>query len=105
MPGDPRAGFAPGRAHAGGVRSGRVGLAAEEGADAGAAAGAELRERHRLTPREIEVARLVAQGLSNEEVAERLRVSFFTARNHVERVLPKLGAANRACVGGVLMGS
>ena len=65
---------------------------------------AELRERHRLTPREIEVARLVAQGLSNEEVAERLRVSFFTARNHVERLLAKLGAGSRSRVGALLRG-
>ena len=65
---------------------------------------AELRERHHLTPREIEVARLVAQGLSNEELAERLQVSFFTARNHVERLLSKLGAGSRSRVGAMLRG-
>jgi DNA-binding CsgD family transcriptional regulator len=53
---------------------------------------AEARERFGLTAREIEVARLVAEGLTNQELADRLGVSFFTARNHVERLLPKLGA-------------
>ena len=65
----------------------------------------EVRARFGLTPREVEVARLLAEGLTNQELAERLGVSFFTARNHVERLLPKLGAANRACVGGALIGA
>jgi DNA-binding CsgD family transcriptional regulator len=66
---------------------------------------AELRARFGLTTREVEVARLLAEGLTNQQLADRLGVSFFTARNHVERLLPKLGAANRARVGGVLMGA
>jgi DNA-binding CsgD family transcriptional regulator/PAS domain-containing protein len=57
---------------------------------------AELRDRFGLTTRELEAARLVAEGLSNQAIAERMGVSFFTARNHVERLLGKLGAANRA---------
>jgi DNA-binding CsgD family transcriptional regulator len=62
----------------------------------------ELRSRYGLSAREIEVARLVASGLSNQEVAEKLGVSYFTARNHVERVLAKLGVGNRSRVGAVL---
>jgi DNA-binding CsgD family transcriptional regulator len=62
----------------------------------------ELRSRFGLSAREIEVARLVANGLSNAEVAERLGVSYFTARNHVERLLSKLGVGNRSRVGAVL---
>ena len=62
----------------------------------------ELRGRYGLSAREIEVARLVASGLSNQEVAEKLGVSYFTARNHVERVLAKLGVGNRSRVGAVL---
>jgi len=64
----------------------------------------ELRARFALTAREVEVARLVAQGLSNQEIADRLGVSFFTARNHVERLLVKLGVGNRARVSVVLSG-
>jgi DNA-binding CsgD family transcriptional regulator/PAS domain-containing protein len=63
---------------------------------------AELRSRFSLSAREVEVARLVASGLSNQEVAEKLGVSRFTARNHVERVLAKLGVGNRSRVGAVL---
>jgi len=63
---------------------------------------AELRARFGLTARELEVAFHVAEGLSNQSLAETLGVSFFTARNHVERVLTKLGAQNRAQVGALL---
>jgi DNA-binding CsgD family transcriptional regulator len=62
----------------------------------------ELRSRYGLSAREVEVARLVASGLSNNEVAAQLGVSYFTARNHVERVLAKLGVGNRSRVGAVL---
>lgn len=55
-----------------------------------------------LTPREIQVARLIAEGLSNTEIAERLGVKFFTARNHVERTLAKLGVPSRHRVGPLL---
>jgi DNA-binding CsgD family transcriptional regulator len=61
-----------------------------------------LRTEYGLTTREIEVARLVAAGLSNNEIAERLGVRFFTARNHVERTLAKLGVTSRHRVGPLL---
>ena len=65
---------------------------------------ADLRERFSLTAREVEVARLVASGLSNQALAERLGVSFFTARNHVERLMGKMGAMNRAHIGALVRG-
>ncbi|MFL5576361.1 MAG: response regulator [Gemmatimonadaceae bacterium] len=63
---------------------------------------AELRERYGLTDRQIAVARLVAEGCTNAEVAERLGVSFYTARNHAEQVMLKLGVPNRSSVGPLL---
>jgi DNA-binding CsgD family transcriptional regulator len=51
-----------------------------------------------LSARELEVARLVAQGLSNREIAERLIISKWTADNHVANILRKLNVARRAQV-------
>jgi DNA-binding response OmpR family regulator len=77
--------------------------------DAGAAGGtpaplsdAELRARFDLTERQVSVARLLAEGLSNAEVAVRLGVTENTARNHTEHVMRKLGTSKRARVGPIL---
>ena len=55
-------------------------------------------ERSPLTDRELEVAALVAEGLTNKEVAARLRLSVRTAENHLLNVMNRLGLDNRAQV-------
>jgi DNA-binding NarL/FixJ family response regulator len=49
-----------------------------------------------LTPRELQVARLLAGGCTNKEIAARLVISQRTAEGHVERILTKLSFSSRA---------
>jgi DNA-binding NarL/FixJ family response regulator len=49
-----------------------------------------------LSTREAEVARLVAEGLTNRQIADRLVISERTAQNHVQHILTKLGFTTRS---------
>jgi two-component system, NarL family, nitrate/nitrite response regulator NarL len=62
--------------------------------DAGSPLGPAL-QRPQLSPREREVLSLVADGCDNAQIAGRLYVSSSTVKNHVARVLDKLGVDNR----------
>jgi NarL family two-component system response regulator LiaR len=48
-----------------------------------------------ITPRELEILQLIAEGLSNKEIAERVFVSENTVKTHSSRVFDKLGARRR----------
>jgi DNA-binding CsgD family transcriptional regulator len=48
-----------------------------------------------LTSREHQIARLVASGSSNQEIAARLKISEQTVKNHVQSIFRKLALANR----------
>ncbi len=53
-------------------------------------------DRDHLTARELEVLSLIAAGLSNAQIADRLVIAPKTAEHHVGRVLAKLGVRSRA---------
>ena len=55
-----------------------------------------------LSARERQLARLIATGLTNREIAEQLGLSVFTVRNEVVRILRKLKAKNRTQIAFVV---
>jgi DNA-binding CsgD family transcriptional regulator len=56
-------------------------------------------DRHGLTPRELEVLRLVAAGRSNRQIAEQLVISEHTVARHVQNILAKLAVPTRTAAG------
>jgi DNA-binding CsgD family transcriptional regulator len=70
------------------------------------ATGATIRRRDqvaidRLTPQELQIARLAAEGMSNKEIGSRLFMSSRTVESHLYRVFPKLGIGSRADLRGL----
>jgi len=83
------------------VKEGRYDAAAAE-AVLGAAGHRVARRREGpagLTPREVEVLRLLARGLSNKEIAARLSITPKTVGNHAEHIYAKIDAPSRAAAG------
>src|ERR1700688_841060 len=58
--------------------------------------GVRLQRSQDFSPRQQQLAQLIREGLSNKEVAARLNLSEQTVKNHVHRMLRKVGAADRA---------
>jgi DNA-binding CsgD family transcriptional regulator len=75
----------------------RAALVVGDGAGGDAVeAGDPVRDSPGLTAREMDVLRLMAQGLGNKSIARELAISSHTAKYHVASVLAKLGAHSRA---------
>lgn len=59
------------------------------------AASAKARVRGRLTRGEQQLVPLIGQGLTNKEIAAQLNLSEQTVKNHIHRILQRMGAMNR----------
>jgi len=59
-----------------------------------------LRQRYGLTRRESRIARLIAHGMRNDEIAHELSISPHTVRRHTEQIFLKLGVRSRTAVAG-----
>ncbi len=57
-----------------------------------------LRKCWHLTPREIEVAKLVCKDFDNDEIADKLRIEYNTVRAHLGNIFRKVGAKGKASV-------
>jgi DNA-binding NarL/FixJ family response regulator len=55
----------------------------------------ESQDRHPLSDRELQVLELVARGLTNQEISERLDISKRTVDNHISNILTKTATDNR----------
>jgi DNA-binding NarL/FixJ family response regulator len=63
---------------------------------------AKLDTTGELTPREREILELIGQGLSNQEIADRLVIEVGTVKNHVHSILQKLNVSDRQAAAGLL---
>ena len=58
----------------------------------------DVMKRFDLTNREAEVLRLVSDGLSNRELSQRLFISEYTVKDHIKKLMKKMGASSRAVI-------
>jgi NarL family two-component system response regulator LiaR len=78
------------------AKAGRTTLSPEVAQDLVSESASQSEIGHDLTDREREVLVLLAQGLSNKQIAKQVHRSQFTIRHHVSQIISKLDAANRA---------
>jgi len=55
-----------------------------------------LRKCWHLTPREVEVAKLVCDGINNEQIGKKLHIKYNTVRAHLGNIFRKVGGKNKA---------
>jgi DNA-binding CsgD family transcriptional regulator len=58
--------------------------------------------RDQLTPQELQIAQMAAEGLTNREIGERLYLSHRTVSSHLHRIFPKLGVTSRSSLRAAL---
>lgn len=54
-----------------------------------------LKRRYHMTPRELQIAQLICQGLGNEEIANRLKIKHGTVKTHVRNLYRKIWVHNK----------
>lgn len=54
-----------------------------------------VKRRYHMTPRELQIAQLICQGLGNEEIANRLKIKYGTVKTHVRNLYRKLWVHNK----------
>jgi len=72
--------------------------AAANQTSAGPTSSANIANIEPLTPRETQIARLVADGFVNKEIAAKLTISEWTVSTHMRRIFAKLGVETRAAM-------
>jgi DNA-binding CsgD family transcriptional regulator len=82
--------------------SDRLFVVVVEAGESDAVAESRIRSRFGLTPRQTQVARMLAQRYSSKEIARQLGVTVHTARRHSEAVLQRLGIHRRSDVAAAL---
>lgn len=55
----------------------------------------ELKQKYDLSEREIEVTELLAKGMTNQDISEKLHISINTVKSHIKKIYSKLGISNR----------
>jgi len=55
-----------------------------------------IKKRFHLTPRQIEIAKLVCDGLNNDQIAKKCRITYNTSRTHLAHICAKIGVHGRA---------
>jgi len=57
-----------------------------------------IQRRYHISPRELEVAKLVCQGLSNQEIAEALRIRQGTVKTHIKNIYRRIRVKNKVAL-------
>ena len=57
-----------------------------------------VQQRYHMTPREMEVAKLVCSGLSNEEIAEAIRIRYGTVKTHIRNIYRRIHVKSKVAM-------